>query len=260
MFPAILLTVALATSSPFSQEYVPAGFEAFTEDLVEEGFVNGYMPYDRMLSVNGCWLERDAAYMYALMVEAAGDDGIRLRPEDCYRSYGAQKSAWESRCPYVEQNVKALDPQTGEITKTTVKHRKCSGPPTARPGHSNHSWGRAIDLANSRGSVVTCNDPEFLWMQGHAYEFGWVHPSWAHCGEPMEEAWHWEWAGVIEKTLVPDYAAIWAFDNIGLARIWAGINEPIPLPAIGFGDTKFWARWQELYGPDLSRAFFLADD
>jgi hypothetical protein len=76
----------------------------------------------------------------------------------------------------------------------------------------------------------------------------------------MEEAWHWEWAGVIEATLVPDYAAIWAFDEITLARIGAGMNQPIPLPVIGYGDSEFWQRWEELYGDDLKRLHFLADD
>jgi hypothetical protein len=259
MLYGIVLSVILAVSSPLTTEYVPAGFEAYTHDLQEQGLSNGYMPYSRMLSVNGCQLERDAAYMFALMEEAAALDGISLRPESCYRTYSTQQQAWESRCPFVERKVKAVDPKTGEPTTAVTRHRECSGPPTARPGHSNHSWGRAIDFSDGSG-VLSCYDAEFLWLQGHAHEFGWVHPPWAHCGARLEEAWHWEWAGVIEATLVPDYAAIWAFNEITLARIGAALTEPIPLPVIGYGDSEYWDRWVELYGDDQIRLHFLADD
>jgi hypothetical protein len=255
----LVLSLALALTSPLATDYVPAGFEAYTLDLEEEGLQNGYMPYSRMLSVNGCLLERDAAYMFALMEEAAEQDGIWLRPESCYRTYSTQKRTWESRCPFVEREVKAYDPDTGTATKVTIQQRECSGPPTARPGQSNHSWGRAIDFSDGYG-VLTCYDEEFHWLQGHAHEFGWVHPPWAQCGQPLEEAWHWEWAGVIEATLVPDYAAIWVFDEISLARIGAGINQPLPLPPIGYGDSEFWFKWQEIYGPNPRRLHFLVDD
>lgn len=255
----IALSLVLALMSPLATDYVPAGFEAYTLDLVEEGLQNGYMPYSRMLSVNGCLLERDAAYMFALMEAAAEKQGINLRADNCYRTYGTQQRAWETRCPFVEREVKAFDAETGTTTKVMSRQRVCSGPPTARAGHSNHSWGRAIDFSDGYG-VLTCYDEEFLWLQGHAHEFGWVHPPWAHCGEPMEEAWHWEWAGVIEATLVPDYAAIWAFDEISMARIGAGMSQPIPLPVIGYGDSEYWDRWEELYGDNLKRLHFLADD
>jgi LAS superfamily LD-carboxypeptidase LdcB len=212
-----------------------------------------------MLSVNGCLLERDAAYMFALMEEAAEKQGITLGAMDCYRTYSRQKAAWESRCPLVEREVKAFDPQSGTPTKVVTRQRECSGPPTARPGHSNHSWGRAIDFSDGYG-VLTCTDEDFLWLQGHAHEFGWVHPPWAHCGQPLEEAWHWEWAGVIEATLVPDYAAIWTFGEITMARIGAGLSQPVPLPAIGYGDSEYWDRWLELFGVHGKPRHFLADD
>ncbi len=260
MISALLLTVALSTSSSFAQEYVPAGFAAYTQDLEAEGLSNGYLPYDRMLSVDGCWLERDAAYMYALMLDAAEEDGIRLRPIDCYRTYGTQQRAWERRCPYVEVEVKAVDSETGEVATSVARHRECSGPPTARPGHSNHSWGRAIDFRSSRGAELSCYDSEFLWLQGNAHRYGWVHPPWAHCGSRLQEPWHWEWAGVIEATLVPDYAAIWVFDEITMARMAAGVDQPIPLPVIGYGDSYFSDRWQELFGFTSKRLHPIADD
>ena len=96
-----------------------------------------------------------------------------------------------------------MDPEVGEATVAVVRYtseRECRVP-TARAGHSNHGWGRAIDLM-SRAGMLTCRSKAFLWMQDHAHEYGWVHPPWARCGAPLEEPWHWEWAGVVEPETV----------------------------------------------------------
>jgi hypothetical protein len=255
---ALALALTLSVAMPLTGDYVPAGFLAYSEDLEEAGFVNGRMNYDRLLSVQGCLLERDAAYMFALMVEAAEEDGMRLGTEDCYRSFNTQKWAWESRCPYTDVAVKVEDPDTGEDVWGTRSARKCSGPPIARAGESNHGWGRAIDFADRYG-VLSCRDPEFLWLQANGFKFGWVHPPWAHCGMRTEEAWHWEWAGVIGANLVPDYAATWVFADIPWARIAANLEEPVPLPVIGFGDSEYVERWREEF-IDAWRLFHLADD
>ncbi len=258
MLYALALTVMLSVAMPLTPDYVPAGFLAYSEDLEQAGFVNGRMPSDRLMASQGCLLERDAAYTFALMVEAAETDGIRLRTEDCYRSYNHQKWAWETRCPYTDVAVRVVDPETGEEAWGTRSVRRCSGPPIARAGESNHGWGRAIDFTDGYG-VLSCRDEEFLWLQANGYKFGWVHPPWAHCGQPTEEGWHWEWAGVVGADLVPDYTAIWIFDGITLARMRADLEEPVPLPVVGFGDSEFVERWQELF-LDASRLRYLADD
>lgn len=69
--------------------------------------------------------------------------------------------------------------------------------PTARPGNSNHGWGRAIDLT-ADGALLTCESEAFQWLLANAPFYGWVHPEWAACGAPKQEAWHWEWGGVRE--------------------------------------------------------------
>lgn len=203
-----LLLVVLAGLSPGEEpEYIAAGDQAYTIDLELDGYINGRMDPDRLLSVRGCLLERDAAYMYALMLEAAEEDGIILRWEDCYRSYNTQARAYERRCPIVRIPVYGVDPVTGETHQTgTRSQRECSGPPTAPAGRSNHGWGRAIDFRDRYG-VLTCYDDEFHWLMNNAHRFGWVHPPWADCHLDTEEAWHWEWAGVTDPTLV-EYVTI----------------------------------------------------
>jgi hypothetical protein len=199
---ALILAIAPALALEPPPEYVPAGQEAATADLELSGYVNGRMPGDRMMTREGCTLERDAAYMYALLMEAAEVDGIYLGWEDCYRSFNTQRGAYDSRCPKTEVPTYGSDPLTGERVQTGSKTtRVCSGPPIAKAGHSNHGWGRAVDFTDGRG-VLTCTDRAFRWLQGNAYRFGWVHPRWAWCDRPTREPWHWEYAGVTDPTLV----------------------------------------------------------
>ena len=204
---ALIFTISTALAPLPTAEYVPANDEAYTLDLEVDGYVNGSMPDDRLMSFDGCTLERDAAYMYALLMEAAEEDGVSLSYEDCYRSFSTQAASYNRRCPVVETPVYGVDPATGSKVQTGVKSgRSCSGPPTARPGHSNHGWGRAVDYTDGNG-VLGCSDETFRWMQGNAHRFGWVHPDWAHCGMSTQEPWHWEFAGVTDS-IFPGYGQL----------------------------------------------------
>jgi len=198
----ILLVITTALAPLSTPEYVPAGKEAYTLDLEVDGYRNGRMPSDRLMTFNGCTLERDAAYMYALLMEAAERDGVRLGFEDCYRTYNSQKSSYDRRCPVVETPILGVDPLTGLTVEVGLSSaRVCTGPPIAKAGSSNHGWGRAVDFSDGRG-VLGCSDDAFRWMQGNAYRFGWVHPEWAQCGKSSQEPWHWEYAGVTDPLLV----------------------------------------------------------
>lgn len=201
---ALLFTGLAAGDVP---DYAPAGDEAYTLDLELDGYRNGFMDADRLMTVNGCTLERDAAYTFSLMYEAAKIDGVRLEAESCYRSFYIQDAAYERRCPITDVPVYAESEVSGGKVQTgTRKVRVCSGPPTAPGGKSNHGWGRAVDFGDGR-RILTCYDAEFEWLQLNAHRFGWVHPPWARCGMSTEEAWHWEFAGVTTPVLV-DYASL----------------------------------------------------
>lgn len=197
---AIFVTPAAAFTAT---ELYPITNEAYVDDLRQAGFRNGAMPDIRMIEVEGCRLERSAAYTLSLLLEEARAEGITLVPHECYRSYSAQAKSYERRCPVETQEIKGVDPETGEERVVgTRKSRNCSGPPTAAPGHSNHGWGRAVDFGNGR-RVLACGDAAFKWLQENGSRFGWVHPPWAHCGRPKQEAWHWEWGGVTDELPLP---------------------------------------------------------
>lgn len=199
-----LVVVLIAGLGPGeTPEYVPAGTEGYSLDLELDGYRNGRMDPDRMMTVRGCTLERDAAYLFSLMLDAADEDGIKLGFKDCYRTFDTQAAAYERRCPYVEEPLYGVDSETGEKVQTGSRRvRQCSGPPVAPAGRSNHGWGRAVDFADRGGSILSCHDKEFRWLQANAHRFGWVHPAWAHCGKSTQEPWHWEYAGVTDPTLV----------------------------------------------------------
>jgi LAS superfamily LD-carboxypeptidase LdcB len=201
--PSLLaLVIVVAGLGPAElPEYAPAGDSAYTLDLELDGYRNGEMDPDRLLKIGSCTLERDAAYTYSLMKEAAEEDDIYLRTEGCYRTLRKQEAAYERRCPFRTVATYTTDPYGAVVKTGTKKARVCTGPPTAYPGTSNHGWGRAIDFKDNR-NILTCYDKEFLWLKNNAHRFGWVHPQWARCGQDTQEPWHWEYAGVTDPSLV----------------------------------------------------------
>jgi D-alanyl-D-alanine dipeptidase len=205
-FISVVLIVASVALPPISSQpsYEPVSSEAYSEDLRVAGFRNGYMPAIRMIEVDGCLLERDAAYTLALMLEAAAADGVDLDPGDCYRSFETQRVAYDTRCPEVPRPLTTYDPGTDEtVVVGYVTERQCSGPPIAPPGMSNHGWGRAVDFTRNGRATIGCSDAAFTWLNANAARFGWVHPGWAQCGQSTAEPWHWEWGGVQEALPLP---------------------------------------------------------
>lgn len=181
-------------------EYEPAGDSALIIDLKLDGYRNGHMPDDRLMQIGKCKLERDAAYTFSMMVEAAKRDGVDLYAHSCYRPFAVQQRSYERRCPVTETPTYSTTSSGGKVQTGVQKERVCSLP-TAPGGLSNHGWGRAADFGDRYG-LLTCYDREFLWLQKNAYRFGWVHPRWAQCRQRLEEAWHWEYAGVTIPQLV----------------------------------------------------------
>ena len=59
-----------------------------------------------------------------------------------------------------------------------------------------------MDFSDGNGTLG-CRDRAFIWLQANAQLFGWVHPPWAHCGMSTQEPWHWEYAGLVEASLMP---------------------------------------------------------
>jgi len=147
---------------------LPGGLVPSTADDSDALYVNGFIP-DTLLqplsSAPGHRLRpRPAAAFDAMSQAYAGSTGSPLCVTDSYRSYAAQVDLFR-RKPSL----------------------------AATPGTSNHGLGRAVDMC---GGVESFGSPAHRWMQAHAGEFGWIHPSWAEPGGSRPEPWHWEYVGL----------------------------------------------------------------
>jgi D-alanyl-D-alanine carboxypeptidase len=125
---------------------------------------SGYAPGDLVdtsqAGLNGSYFVRGVALLdLSTMVSAATADGAHLAVQSAYRSYRGQVltfDGWVSQVGYAE----AL--QT-----------------SARPGHSEHQLGTAIDFKTAGGVspwqyVDWATTTEGAWLAANAWEFGWA--------------------------------------------------------------------------------------
>lgn len=200
---AISPMTAAVAHDDHDDAYEPLGTRAMREDLKAEGYRNGRLPDDILREVPAganerCYLERDAAVAWELLLIAAEAEGITgFAAGWCYRSLAAQRRTYDRNCGWVTPPAPPVE--EGEEPPPPPPARFVCKVPTAKPGTSNHGWGRAIDVVDTttrKSHVLSCRDPQFQWLLEHGPAFGWVLPSWARCGSSKQEPWHWEWAGV----------------------------------------------------------------
>lgn len=104
------------------------------------------------------FLREEAAEALVQMFEASKKDGIELAGVSGYRSHAIQKTLYEN---YVNRD--------GEEAANRY---------SAKPGHSEHSTGLAMDVAGISGSCAANNcfadTEEAAWIAEHAHEFGFI--------------------------------------------------------------------------------------
>ncbi|MBQ8610845.1 MAG: M15 family metallopeptidase [Oscillospiraceae bacterium] len=111
------------------------------------------------------------------MQAAAAQEGITLFICSGFRSYSYQNTLYT--------NYVARDGQTAADTYS------------ARPGHSEHQTGLALDINSTDGSMAT--SPEGLWLAEHCAEYGFVirYPAGKeHITGYMYEPWHIRYLGI----------------------------------------------------------------
>jgi len=122
---------------------------------------------------------------YKRMWYEAERDGIKLELRSGYRSYATQESLYNS---YVARH--------GREQADTF---------SARPGHSEHQLGLALDIVEVGGSLRENfeNTKEFKWLKDNAHKYGFIlrYPR-PKAGEPIHhvtgytyEPWHWRYVG-----------------------------------------------------------------
>lgn len=121
------------------------------------GYSKGVPVPIRVVLIDGKPVEVETARAYRAMRAAAARAGARLVVVSGFRTMAEQE--------YLYQCFKTGDCNNGNLA--------------AKPGHSNHQSGRALDL-NARDPMVG------PWLRGHAGEFKFRNTV-------VSEPWHWEY-------------------------------------------------------------------
>ena len=150
----------------------------------EQSLPDGYEPPDLAFAAEAGIPQQGWQQLRALiipdtlaLVEAARADGLRLVVSSGYRSSAAQASTYRYW--------------------VGVRGQEAADRVSARPGHSQHQLGTAIDFNfGALGGFAT--SPAGLWLWDHAHEYGFVFPytvaSVAQSGY-IFEPWHVRWVG-----------------------------------------------------------------
>lgn len=118
---------------------------------------DGYVPADLTALPSGRLATADTCAAYNAMAADARKEGLRIYAASAYRDYNLQKRLYNGYLRQDRGNVAQVDTYS------------------ARPGHSEHQTGRAIDLTGSFGSL---NDfirtPEGPWVRDNCYKYGFI--------------------------------------------------------------------------------------
>lgn len=146
-----------------SSEYV-------IEDLTEMSVTYAY---------SGKMLRTEAYAAFKSLSNAAKKAGLTIIATNTYRSYTAQ-----------EKTYNAIKSSNG---------REYADSYAARPGHSEHQTGLAVDVGTLKSDVNFVDTEEFTWMQEHAHEYGFI----LRYPEGKEnitgfsyEPWHYRYVGI----------------------------------------------------------------
>lgn len=147
----------------------------------ERALPSSYIPAD-LKSANGGQLRSNAADALARLITAAKSAGVNLKVISSYRSYATQDKVYGG---YV-----AADGQANADTYS------------ARPGHSEHQTGLAVDMGDENGScdleICFGDSNAGKWLAIHASEYGFIirYPDGkSHITGYQYEPWHLRFVG-----------------------------------------------------------------
>ena len=144
-----------------------------------------FVPKNIITSKYGAKLREEAANALDEMFDAAKTDGVNLRAVSGYRSVEYQRNLYNSY----------LSTDSREKVDTY----------SARPGHSEHNLGLAIDIDNNNGLASIAGTKEDKWLKENAYKYGFIQ---RYTQENIkytgykDEPWHYRFLG---KEVAKDY-------------------------------------------------------
>lgn len=143
-----------------------------------------YAPTD-LVEVDGRMMRAITAQAYVTMRDAAAADGLSVSVSNSYRSLADQQTVYKKRI--------RLDGSAEKADKTC-----------ARPGHSEHHTGLAIDVQGSiRGGRNIDKTPEGPWVRDNCHKFGFIlryTPEIVEITGYASEPWHLRYVGTEVST------------------------------------------------------------
>ncbi|MDF2539974.1 MAG: yodJ [Herbinix sp.] len=148
---------------------------------------NQYVPCDLeeinpTFSLQGLRLRREARRAFEIMSRCALRDGIILTAISTYRSYDYQETVYFSKFT-PEMNLEDYQNFRDKVS--------------ARPGHSEHQTGLAVDINDLEETFELT--PEGKWLAAHSYRYGFIlrYPkNKEHITGYSFEPWHFRYLGV----------------------------------------------------------------
>lgn len=161
-----------------------------TAALVNKNFIlpSDYVPDDLTDVGGGHKMRAEAAEQFLKMRDALYTEGLSLYARSAYRSYATQANIYSSRVV-----------RDGEASADRWN---------ARPGHSEHQTGLAVDVSqHSGGASLASGTMQYDWMVQNAHQYGFIlrYPeNLAHIHGYSYEPWHWRYIGVEAATIMYD--------------------------------------------------------
>ncbi|MBR5514446.1 MAG: D-alanyl-D-alanine carboxypeptidase family protein [Ruminococcus sp.] len=155
----------------------PQGIQQIDGITYADGVLIANKSYALPSTYNPGGLTTETYNAFQSLVQAAANDGYSLRNASGFRSYETQEQIYNN---YVYTH--------GQATADTF---------SARPGHSEHQTGMAIDVNNPSDSFN--GTPEALWLKEHCHEYGFIirYPEGKqHITGYKYESWHIRYVGV----------------------------------------------------------------
>lgn len=144
-----------AVSAPAPATVTTARIQQYVEKRDGATYINGILVVNKSYGLPETYapgMNQTASAAFNDLAAAAAKEGLSIRFSSGYRSYKSQEELYNS---YV-----ARDGQTVADTYS------------ARPGHSEHQTGLAIDVNTIDKSFI--DTPEAKWLEKHAHEFGFI--------------------------------------------------------------------------------------
>jgi D-alanyl-D-alanine carboxypeptidase len=154
-----------------------------------------YEPHDLVVlrsnnyeSIPGIMLRAEAAASLEEMAAAAVRDGVKLTIFSAYRSYTHQVNVYAN-------NLKKFS-------------RRYTDSVSARPGHSQHQLGLAVDFDAGFYSDVFAKSAQGVWLTANASRFGWsvsFPKDYENITGYIWESWHYRYVGRLLAEFIDKY-------------------------------------------------------